>query len=445
MRYEVAADGSLANGQVFFDMTGAPGEEALDGIKVDEQGNLYVSGPGGVWILSPEGKHLGTITAPEHPHNFAWGDADGKTLYMTARTGIYRIRLKSRAFVPYNDGIEEYHHGERDALRRHHHRHRRGRRDAGLRAGADRASGSCSWSAATTCRARRRTGTRAPSSPEGKYNTQGAVARPGRQGAPPAHATTTSGGNTKFYGAALFRLRQRGLRRGAAPRRRLAGVADRATTSWSRTTPQAEQLYHVHGERGEDPTEPPASAPYPLPGRSATSRASRQLSDDLAAAGLPAVPRAARRACWTSRTRSKSALHPLRHLRRASLPGQRQGRRAGRAASTRRCEHPNVTLLTNAYVVAAGDRARRAARSRASSWSATACSESYSADVVVVVVRARSTRRRCCCARPTTSTRSGLANGSDVVGRHYMGHVNSVLLAISQVPEPDGLPEDARR
>lgn len=93
MRYEVQPDGTLANGMVFFDMTSAPGEDALDGLKVDEKGNLYVSGPGGVWILSPEGKHLGTIFGPEHPHNFAWGDEDGKTLYLCARTGLYRIRL----------------------------------------------------------------------------------------------------------------------------------------------------------------------------------------------------------------------------------------------------------------------------------------------------------------------------------------------------------------
>jgi gluconolactonase len=94
MRYQVLADGGLGKGEVFFDMTAAPGEEALDGLKVDRQGNLFVSGPGGIWILSPQGKHLGTIQAPELPANFAWGDADGRTLYLTARTGLYRIRLK---------------------------------------------------------------------------------------------------------------------------------------------------------------------------------------------------------------------------------------------------------------------------------------------------------------------------------------------------------------
>ena len=93
MRYEVKADGGLVNGRVFFDMTSAPGEDAIDGIKVDRRGNLYVSGPGGLWIISAEGTHLGTVAGPEHPHNMAWGDDDGRTLYLTAQTGLYRLRV----------------------------------------------------------------------------------------------------------------------------------------------------------------------------------------------------------------------------------------------------------------------------------------------------------------------------------------------------------------
>ena len=61
-------------------------------MKVDTAGNVYASGPGGVWVLSPEGKHLGTIHLPEAPSNCAWGD-DGKTLYITAETGLYRVRM----------------------------------------------------------------------------------------------------------------------------------------------------------------------------------------------------------------------------------------------------------------------------------------------------------------------------------------------------------------
>jgi gluconolactonase len=93
LRYEVAKDGSLANGKVFFDATSEPGEDAWDGLKVDRQGNVYAAGPGGLWIFSPEGKHLGTISGPEQPHNIAWGGEDGRILYLAAQTGLYRIRL----------------------------------------------------------------------------------------------------------------------------------------------------------------------------------------------------------------------------------------------------------------------------------------------------------------------------------------------------------------
>ncbi len=100
MRYELTAEGTVRNGKLFFDMTSAPGEDAIDGIKVDQSGNLYVSGPGGVWVLSAEGKHLGTIIAPKHVHNMAWGDEDGKTLYLCARSGLYKMRLNVAGVRP---------------------------------------------------------------------------------------------------------------------------------------------------------------------------------------------------------------------------------------------------------------------------------------------------------------------------------------------------------
>ncbi len=93
MAYDVAADGGLSNGRVLIDMTSAPGEDAIDGIKVDQRGNLYVSGPSGLWIVAPDGRHLGTLRGPEHPHNLAWGDEDGRTLYLAAQSSIYRVRL----------------------------------------------------------------------------------------------------------------------------------------------------------------------------------------------------------------------------------------------------------------------------------------------------------------------------------------------------------------
>jgi gluconolactonase len=100
MRYEVTDAGTLRDGTVFFDMNGAEGEEALDGLKVDRRGNLYVSGPGGVWIISSAGKHLGTMKLPQLPANFAWGDADAKTLYMTARGSLYRVRMNVAGVRP---------------------------------------------------------------------------------------------------------------------------------------------------------------------------------------------------------------------------------------------------------------------------------------------------------------------------------------------------------
>jgi len=93
LRYEVQADGSLTNKFTFLDATTAPGEDAWDGLKVDRLGNVYASGPGGLWIISPEGKHLGTLVGPEHPHNLAWGGEDRKTLYLAAQTGLYRISV----------------------------------------------------------------------------------------------------------------------------------------------------------------------------------------------------------------------------------------------------------------------------------------------------------------------------------------------------------------
>ena len=94
LRYEVAADGTLRNGRVFYDFTREPEAVGLDGIKVDRKGHVYVSAPGGVWILSPSGKALGRIVPPEHDANFAFGDDDGKSLYLTASTGLYRIRVE---------------------------------------------------------------------------------------------------------------------------------------------------------------------------------------------------------------------------------------------------------------------------------------------------------------------------------------------------------------
>jgi gluconolactonase len=94
-RYPVNADATLGKGELFHDLTTPGAEDAIDGIKVDRAGNVFVSGPGGLWIFNAGGKHLGTLRGPEHPHNMAWGDADRQTLYLAAQTGIYRIRLNN--------------------------------------------------------------------------------------------------------------------------------------------------------------------------------------------------------------------------------------------------------------------------------------------------------------------------------------------------------------
>jgi gluconolactonase len=93
MRYDVQADDTISDGRVFLDVSGEKKPGVPDGMKVDVKGNVYESGPGGIWILTPEGKHLGMIHVPELVANLEWGDADYKTLYIAAREGIYKIRM----------------------------------------------------------------------------------------------------------------------------------------------------------------------------------------------------------------------------------------------------------------------------------------------------------------------------------------------------------------
>jgi len=90
--FDISPDGSISNGRVLIEMQ-LPEPGAPDGMKVDQQGNIYCTGPGGFWIIEPGGKSLGRIITPELPANMAWGDDDLKTLYLTARTGLYRLRL----------------------------------------------------------------------------------------------------------------------------------------------------------------------------------------------------------------------------------------------------------------------------------------------------------------------------------------------------------------
>jgi gluconolactonase len=99
--YDVVPDGSLASGRIFGEEPGGKGDGVPDGIKVDKEGNLYVTGPKGIWVWDAQGHHLGTIAMPEQPANLAWGDSDYGTLYITATTSVYRLPTKARGFVPY--------------------------------------------------------------------------------------------------------------------------------------------------------------------------------------------------------------------------------------------------------------------------------------------------------------------------------------------------------
>jgi gluconolactonase len=94
MRYRVKEDGTLTDAKVFYDATSDDRPGGPDGMKVDRKGNVYSTGPGGVWVFSPEGKALGTILVPERAANVNWGGADLKTLYITASSSIYRVTLK---------------------------------------------------------------------------------------------------------------------------------------------------------------------------------------------------------------------------------------------------------------------------------------------------------------------------------------------------------------
>ncbi len=99
--YDVAPDGTLSNGRIFGQEPGAKHEGVPDGIKVDKSGNLFVTGPKGIWVWDAKGNHLGTIAMPEQPANLTWGDRDYRTLYITATTSVYRLEMKTQGYVPY--------------------------------------------------------------------------------------------------------------------------------------------------------------------------------------------------------------------------------------------------------------------------------------------------------------------------------------------------------
>jgi len=105
--YDVQSDGTLSHGRIFGEEPGGKNDGVPDGIKVDKDGNLFVTGPKGIWVWDANGNHLGTIDMPEQPANLTWGDKDYSTLYITATTSVYRLRVQTRGYVPY---LEQWPH-----------------------------------------------------------------------------------------------------------------------------------------------------------------------------------------------------------------------------------------------------------------------------------------------------------------------------------------------
>ena len=262
---------------------------------------------------------------------------------------------------------------------------------------------------------------------EGKYNTR----EPwyDKDGEPlHPHTNYFVGGNTKFYGAALFRLRKEDF----GEIRHHGGTSPAWPISYDELEPyytQAEHLYQVHGNRGEDPTEPWASAPYRYPAVSHEQRI-QHLSEDLERSGLKPFhvplgikideknPRTS--ACIRCNTCDG---HPC--LINAKADAQV-------ICVDPALQHENVSLITDAQVLrletdAAGREVKKVIARRNGKL------EEYAADIVVAscgaVNSAALLLRSANDAHP-----NGLGNGSDVVGRHYMGHINSILMALSKCP-----------
>jgi choline dehydrogenase-like flavoprotein len=264
---------------------------------------------------------------------------------------------------------------------------------------------------------------------EAKYNTKEVWRDTDGQPLHP-HTNYYVGGNTKFYGAALFRLRQEDF----GEIKHYGGISPAWPITYAELEPyytRAERIYQVHGQRGEDPTEPYASAPYPHPPVSHEPRL-QHLSDDFAGLGL----------------------RPF-HTPLGVMLDERD-RTHGRCIRCETCDgfpclvnaksdaqvccvdpalqHPNVTLLTNAHVsrLETSPSGREVTAVRVERHGRQ---EIYSADIVVVSCGAINSAALLL-RSANDRHRAGLANSSGVVGRHYMGHINSVLMAISKCPNP---------
>jgi len=264
---------------------------------------------------------------------------------------------------------------------------------------------------------------------QGKYNTRETWRDAGGKPLHP-HTNYYVGGNTKFYGAALFRLRREDF--GEIVHH--GGTSPAWPISYDELEPyytEAEHWYHVHGERGEDPTEPDASGPYPHPAVSHEPRM-QQLSDDFARAGLKPF-----HTPLGIRLEEKNPRSPC--IRCATCDGYPCLLYAKADAQVLGVDaaltYPNVSLRTNAYVErletntsgreVTGVVLKRDDGKRETLRAAIVVASCGAINSAALLLRSANEKHP-----------NGLGNGSDVVGRHYMGHVNSVLMAVSKCPNP---------
>jgi len=244
------------------------------------------------------------------------------------------------------------------------------------------------------------------------------------------HTNYWVGGNTKFYGAALFRLRREDF----GELRHHGGISPAWPISYDDLEPhytRAEQLYHVHGHRGEDPTEPPASAPYPHPPVSHEPRL-QQLSEDFAAQGLRPFHTPLGIQLDESDPRTSTCVRCNTCDGFPCLVNAKADAQV--IAVDPALRHSNVQLVTGAFVErletsASGREVTKVIVQR------EGAREEYEGDVVVA--SAGAINSAALLLRSANDRHpDGLANGSGVVGRHYMGHVNSVLMAVSLCANP---------
>lgn len=264
---------------------------------------------------------------------------------------------------------------------------------------------------------------------EARYNTKESW-RDGEGKELHPHTNYFVGGNTKFYGAALFRFRQRDF----DEIRHHGGISPAWPISYDELEPyytKAEELYHVHGERGVDPTEPPASAPYPHAAVSHEPRI-QQLSEDFERQGLKPfhVPLGIKLDEKNSRASACIRCNTCDGF--ACLVGAKADAQV--CAVDPALNHSNVTLLTNAKVMRLNtDPTGRSVRSVTVERDGQM--ENFTCDIVVVSCGAINSAALL--LRSANSQHpNGLANSSGVVGRHYMGHTNSVMMAVSKCANP---------